>query len=69
MSSDEIERAQKLITELAKEGGVGVGDVIAMLTKWAGVKNQCAPCLKRQAWLDKLRLYGWKVKWVDIKPK
>lgn len=61
---EEDERLQKM----AKEQGIGVGDVIAKLTKVFGIKP-CTSCEQRRIVANRLRIKNWKIKWVKGEPK
>ena len=56
------------IDDMAEEQGIGVGDVVAKLTKAFGIKP-CSSCDRRRQVLNKLRMVGWKVKWIDGEPE
>lgn len=51
----------KKLQDLAKEQGVGVGDLVAKLTKAFGIKP-CSGCEQRRQVLNRLRIDGWKFK-------
>jgi hypothetical protein len=55
-----------LIGKLARENGIGVGDVITKLTKFFGIAP-CASCEKRRQVFNQLRIVGLKIKWEDIR--
>ena len=59
-------KTQETLTNLAKESGIGVGDVIAKITKFLNIP-QCGSCERRKQLLNKLRVIGWKVTWDEIK--
>ena len=49
------------LLELAIQQGMGVGDLVAKLTKVFGIKP-CSACEQRRKVLNKLRIQGWKIK-------
>jgi hypothetical protein len=51
---------EKLIA-LAAERGVGVGDLVAKLTKAFGIKP-CSGCEQRRKVLNRLRINNWKIR-------
>ena len=51
----------KKLQDLAKEQGIGVGDLVAKLTKAFGIKP-CSGCEQRRRVLNQLRIDGWKIK-------
>ena len=55
-----IEDERKKLEVMAKEQGVGVGDLIAKLTKTFGIKP-CSSCEQRRKVLNKLRINNWKI--------
>jgi len=61
------EEENKHLQQIADEQGIGVGDVIAKLTKAFGIKP-CASCEQRRKVANKLRIKGWKIKWVKGEP-
>jgi len=38
---------------------VGLGDVVAALGRTIGFR-ECGGCRKRKAWLNKIRIWGWR---------
>lgn len=48
------------LERLAAEQGIGVGDLVARLTKTFGIKP-CAACEQRRRVLNRLRVDGWKI--------
>lgn len=63
-SKEENERLE----QMAQEQGMGVGDLIAKLTKTFGIKP-CASCEQRRKVANKMRVVGWKIKWVKGDPE
>lgn len=57
----EIREDNKKLAELAGSQGVGVGDLVAKLTKAFGIKP-CSACEQRRKVLNRLRIDGWKIK-------
>ena len=57
----EIRRDNKKLEELAGTQGLGVGDLVAKLTKAFGIKP-CSKCEQRRKVLNRLRIDGWKIK-------
>ena len=64
MLSD-IEKGQKLISQLAREKGIGVGDVLVKLTTYFKIPP-CSRCKRWQQILNKFKIKGWKITWEDI---
>ena len=58
--SNEIQVEHKKLRQLAEDQGVGVGDLVAKLTKAFGIKP-CSACEQRRKILNRLRLNGWKI--------
>ncbi len=54
------EDERKKLEVMAKEQGIGVGDLIAKLTKTFGIKP-CSSCEQRRKVLNKLRINNWKI--------
>ncbi len=50
----------KKLQEMANAQGMGVGDLVAKLTKVFGIKP-CASCEQRRRVLNKLRINNWKI--------
>ena len=50
----------KKLQELANAQGMGVGDLVAKLTKAFGIKS-CSACEKRKKILNQLRINNWKI--------
>lgn len=57
----EIREDNKKLAKLAGEQGVGVGDLVANLTKAFGIKP-CSACEQRKKVLNRLKIQGWKIK-------
>jgi len=57
----EIREDNKKLEELAGAQGVGVGDLVAKLTKVFDIKP-CSKCEQRRKVLNRLRIDGWKIK-------
>lgn len=57
-----LEEEKKKLEDLARAEGIGVGDLVAKLTKTFGIKP-CASCKQRQQVLNRLRIDGWKIKY------
>ena len=57
----EIRKDNKKLEELASTQGLGVGDLVAKLTKAFGIKP-CSKCEQRRKVLNRLRIDGWKIK-------
>ena len=57
----EIREDNKKLADLAGAQGVGVGDLVAKLTKVFGIKP-CSSCEQRRKVLNRLRIDGWKIK-------
>lgn len=60
----------KNLAQLARERGIGVGDLIEQgikalgLDKLVGTDGKpCADCEKRKAFFNHMRLHGWKITW------
>lgn len=51
----------KKLRELANQQGIGVGDLVAKLTKAFGIKP-CSGCEQRRQVLNRLRIDGWKIR-------
>ena len=49
------------LQELANQQGMGVGDLVAKLTKVFGIKP-CSSCEQRRKVLNRLRIDGWKLR-------
>lgn len=64
--AEDIQKIQNLVTKLAKENGIGAGDVIAKMTKFFGIEP-CSRCVRTQAILNKLRIKNWQITWENIK--
>jgi hypothetical protein len=62
------ERLDRMIDEQSKLQGIGAGDVVAKLTKALNIP-ECASCKKRRLLYNRLRLIGWRLKWVDGEPR
>ena len=58
--SNEMQEEHNKLKRLAKEQGIGVGDLVAKLTKVFGIKP-CASCEQRRQILNRLRIDGWKI--------
>ncbi len=58
-SFEQAEEARKLKV-MAEQQGVGVGDLVAKLTKVFGI-SPCSKCQERQKVLNRLRIDGWKI--------
>ena len=56
----EREEEHEKLKQMAKEQGLGVGDLVAKLTKTFGIKP-CAACEQRRQVLNRLRIRGWKI--------
>ena len=55
------DEGNRKLRELANQQGMGVGDLVAKLTKVFGIKP-CSACEQRRRVLNKLRIQGWKIK-------
>jgi hypothetical protein len=66
-NDEDAERLDAMIEEQSKLQGVGAGDVVAKLTKALKIP-ECSSCKKRRLLYNRLRLIGWKLKWVDGEP-
>lgn len=55
-----LSRDSQRLETLAKEKGIGVGDLVAKLTKTFGIKP-CSKCEQRRQVLNRLRVDGWKI--------
>ncbi len=58
--SEERKEDHDALKRLAGQHGMGVGDLVARLTKTFGIKP-CARCEQRRRVLNRLRLDGWKI--------
>jgi len=63
---EEWEQDNKMLENIAKHRGVGVGDLVAKLTTVLGIPP-CSSCEARKLVLNKLKIVGWKIKWDDVK--
>jgi len=57
----DFQNDNKNLEELAGKEGVGVGDLVAKLTKVFGIEP-CSKCEERKKVLNKLRISNWKIK-------
>jgi len=62
--SRDVERDEenKRLEMIAKNKGIGVGDLVHKLTNILGIPH-CAKCQERKLVMNKLRLNGWKIDW------
>jgi len=60
-SQGAVDEGNSKLRELATQQGMGVGDLVAKLTKVFGIKP-CSACEQRRKVLNKLRIQGWKIK-------
>jgi hypothetical protein len=62
---DDVEKGKLLA--LAEEEGIGVGDLIEQGIKALGLdrmkRGNCPECERRKAFLNYLRINGWKITW------
>lgn len=56
-----VDESNDKLRELANQQGMGVGDLVAKLTKTFGIKP-CSACEQRRKVLNRLRIDGWKIK-------
>lgn len=59
-ASEENAKDKVKLSKLAEEQGIGVGDLVAKLTKVFGIKP-CAKCEQRRQVLNRLRIDGWQI--------
>ena len=56
-----VDESNAKLRELANQQGMGVGDLVAKLTKVFGIKP-CSACEQRKKVLNRLRIDGWKIR-------